>query len=63
MVYRNRWLGNLLLCIFVQVFQNLYCTIFCFAIDLANKAMAERIDQNAPFGSLSRNTRYLEKIL
>ncbi len=59
----KRWFRNLLFYLFVQVFQNWDCTVFCFAIFLANRVMVERVDKNASFGPQARNIRYLENIL
>ena len=47
----------------MQVFRNRESKVHRLDIVLAIRVMVERMDQNASFGSLARNIRYLEKIL
>ncbi len=73
-MYWKTWSRDLLLYLFVQVFRGWEYTVCCFdfyivivlaknVIVLANNDMAEQLDRSISFGSISKNIRYLWKIL
>ena len=62
-VYRRRWFRSLIVVSFCASFSKLRVQSVFFAISLANKVLVDQKDNNASFSPLSRNIRYLDKIL